>query len=181
MNISKWGLILLFCFCQTVTAAESNRLSDSELQVLRHYEGVWDCNFAIEPQEAEGEAKSFTGVVEGKWVVGDQFLEQTGSYRLNETSAPFVIRTMMSFDKKQNRYHYEYFMSSGETQSSFGKWNAESKKMTSTMTNDENGNVTTIVADFGTQDVERWTIETRNRDGKLIGKILGTNTRRKKE
>lgn len=179
MNATWTLIVLLFC-CQPMARSESTPNQDPELSILKHYEGTWDCVFAIEPT-SEGDApKHFTGVVEGKWVVGDKFLEQTGRYQLNENSPPLVIKTMMTFDKKKSRYQYDYFTSGGEVHRSFGKWNPETKSMTSTM-EDDDGKVTTIVAEFATPGVEHWSIETRDRDKKLTTRLTGTNTRQKEE
>ena len=179
MNVTTLGFAILFCLSGIATPICSTNSQDSERHALKNYEGVWDCKFTIQPQSEGDDPKSFTGVVEGKWVVGEKFLEQTGSYRLDESSEPLVIKTMMSFDVENKRYRYDYFMSSGEVQRSFGKWDADAKTMTSTMTDD--GKVTSIVADFSRENVESWTIETRNEDGKTITKVVGTNTRRTKK
>ncbi len=168
-------LVLFVCLS---SLAMPSHAQDTKLQVLDHYQGIWDCQFTLSPQQESDEAKTFTGFVEGKWVVGNKFLEQTGSYRLSESSSPIVIRTMMSFDEKQQRYQYDYFNSTGDIQRSFGTWDEEAKTMTSTMTDKNSGNVTTIRADFSTADSEHWTIETKDTNGKLIMKIVGTNTKR---
>lgn len=173
-----WGLVFLICFGPALTLPSSTKPQDTDLEVLQHYKGTWDCEFAIESQTDKDDVKKFTGVVEGKWVVGNKFLEQTGKYSLEESSPPVIIKTMMAFDKKQNRYQYDYFISTGEVQRSFGQWDDEAKTMTSKMTDENSGSVTTFVADFSQADIERWTIETRDRDGKLTTKMAGTNTRR---
>ena len=178
MNAVTLSLAFLFCLSGIATTPRSKCLQDLQLQVLNHYEGVWDCRFTISPQQEAAEDRTFTGVVEGKWVVGEKFLEQKGSYRLSDASPLLVIRTMMSFDKKQKRYQYDYFNSSGEVHRSFGKWDDEAKTMTSTMTDGENGNITTIVADFSTAGTEQWTIETKDSNGNITTRIAGTNTRR---
>jgi hypothetical protein len=151
------------------------------LKALKSYEGVWDSQFSIMATDGSQPTQTFTGVVTGKWVVGDKFLEQTGTYELSQSSPPLVIRTMMSFDQEQNRYPYHYFLSSGETQKSYGQWDPDAKKMTSEMTEVDSGNVSTIVADFSKPGIEHWVIETKNREGMTLTKIAGTNTRRKSE
>ncbi len=179
MNATMWGLVVLTLFFQSGANSSSRDQQEPELCALQHYVGVWDSQFTIASEEKDNASKSFTGDVEGKWVVGGQFLEQTGQYRLSESASPLIIRTMMSFDKQQQRYQYDYFNSSGGIQRSLGKWDAVAKTMTSRMTDEKDGNITTIVADFSTDGVEHWTIETRNREGKTVLKIVGTNTRRK--
>ena len=147
------------------------------LDVLKNYEGNWETEFSIVPQSLAAEPTNFTGRVEGKWSVGGKFLEQTGTYLLTENATPLVIKTMMSFDETQERYQYDYFTSSGDVTRSFGKWDEASKTMTSTMTEEGDGKVTTIVADFSQPGIEKWTIETKNAEGKSTAKIVGTNTR----
>ena len=180
MNAATLCLVLLVPFGQLLAPADTSVDRGSDLGVLKHYEGTWDCVFKIESTTDADPPKQFTGVVEGKWVVGDRFLEQTGRYQLSEDSSPLVIRTMMSFDQKQSRYQYDYFTSSGEVHRSYGKWDKSAKTMTSTIT-DSDGKVTTIVANFSNPDVEKWTIETKDRDGQSTIKLIGTNKRRQDE
>ena len=144
MNAIAWSLLILTFCCQPLSPAEST-VGHPDLSVLKHYEGRWDCRFSIEPISDGDQRTSFTGVVEGKWVVGDKFMEQTGRYQLDQGSPPLVIKTLMSFDEKQSRYQYDYFNSSGEIHRSIGHWDAKTKTMTSTRT-DENENETTIIA-----------------------------------
>ena len=180
MNTITMGLIVLFFGCPSLPHHVPTPKQDSELSILEHYEGIWDCDFTIEPTSEGGSPQRFTGVVEGKWVVGDKFLEQTGRYQLSKDSSPLVIKTLMTFDKSKSRYQYDYFNSSGEVHRSYGKWNSGSKSMTSTL-EDENGTVSTIVAEFGSPGVEHWSIEIEDRDGKVTAKLIGTNTKRKEK
>jgi hypothetical protein len=173
-------LVLIACFACFLGNTDGANSQESEKSVLEHYAGTWDCQFTIVPQSESEPAKTFKGTVTGKWVVDGQFMEQTGSYRLNETSKPLVIRTMMSFDKDQKQFRYIYFDSNGGIQTSLGKWNAESKTMTSTRRDSKSNQITTIVADFSTDGIETWTIETKDSTGKAVSKIKGTNTRQKK-
>jgi hypothetical protein len=151
---------------------------ETGLHVLEHYSGTWDCQFTIESATAGEEARTFNGVVEGKWVVEDRFMEQTGTYLPDGSTDRFVIRTMMTFAEAENSFHYTYFMSTGQVSTSTGRWNDAAKTMTSTMSDGENNNSTTIVADFSTPGVERWRIEIRKDDGTLVAEVTGTNTRR---
>ena len=176
---APWGLAIAICLCPALSIPRSPKRQDSDLEVLQHYEGMWDCEFSIESQTNKDDIKKFTGVVEGKWILGDKFLDQTGKYTLDDSSPALIIKTMMSFDKKHQRYQYDYFFSSGEVQRSFGQWDNVAKTMTSKMVPDKNGNTTTIVADFSQPDIESWTIETRNRDGELTTRMVGKNTRKK--
>ena len=180
MNATVYSLVVLSFCCLPLARSQSTLDQDTELGILKHYEGTWNCVFTIEPT-SEGESpKRFTGVVKGKWVVGNRFLEQTGQYQLSENSPPLVIKTMMTFDNAKSRYQYDYFTSSGEVHRSFGKWNPETKTMTSTR-EDDRGNKTTIVAEFGTPDVEHWSIEIKDPEGKLSARLVGTNTRKRAE
>jgi hypothetical protein len=175
MNVMNLYFAFFVCLCPLGGPLQAQ---EAKLHALDHYAGVWDCQFSISTQQETNEPSTFTGVVEGKWVVGDKFMEQTGSYRLNDTSAPVIIRTMMSYDENKQRYQYDYFNSSGDIQRSFGQWDDSKKTMTSTMTDVSGGNIVSIVADFSTIGTEHWTIESRDPNGKLIMKIEGTNTKR---
>jgi hypothetical protein len=179
MKIVIWCVLFLICFGGSVIVTESARSQEVGLQALKSYEGVWDSEFSIGSQGEADTTKRFSGVVTGKWVVGDKFLEQTGVYELAESSPPMIIRTMMSFDEKQKRYQYDYFDSSGGIRRSFGQWDPAAKKMTSKLIDAESENVTTIVADFSKPGVEKWVIETSNSAGAILTKIVGTNTLRK--
>jgi len=179
MKTAMFGVIFLICFGQAMMVTESAYGQEIGLKALKSYEGVWDSEFSIVPQDGSTPSKKFTGVVIGKWVLGDQFLDQTGTYQLAESSPPLIIKTMMSFDKKQQRFQYDYFESSGGIHRSYGEWDPEAKKMTSKMTDAESGNVSTFVADFSKPGVEQWVIETKNSEGETLTKIVGTNTRRK--
>lgn len=150
---------------------------DRDSRPLASYEGTWDCEFKIDSTDGT-EPRIFNGVVEAKWVLDDKFLEQTGKYRLGENSKPLIIKTMMSFDRTEKRFQYDYFNSFGEIHRSFGQWDKNKKTMTSTRT-DKNGNTSTINANFSTPDVETWSIETTDHNGKRLSRIYGTNTRRK--
>ena len=180
MKVITWSIVILFCSClaRTVSSATIPQ-EDDGVRVLQNYQGLWDNEFTIESQSADEKTSGCTGIVEGKWVVDDQFMEQTGNYRIGDSASPIIIKTMMSFDKKMKRYQYDYYLSSGEIQKSFGSWDKESKSMTSTMADNGDGKITTIKADFSSENIERWTIETVDRDGKTALKIVGTNTRRK--
>lgn len=170
-------LVLLLAGGSVLFSTESGVSQEIGLEVLKSYEGIWDSEFSIVGND--GQKQTFTGVVTGKWVVGDKFLEQTGVYNLSASSPPLIIKTMMSFDRKQNRYQYDYFESSGGVQRSFGQWNAGKKTMVSKMVNSDGGTTATIVADFSTPGIENWVIETKNQDGATVAKMVGTNTLRK--
>ncbi len=184
MNKTNTGFVVLVLFLLTTSIAVAANPTDKELRVLKHYEGTWSCEFTILSQESDTKSdkkpQKYTGVVQGKWVLGNRFLEQTGRYQLDANSEPFAIKTMMTYDRQNKRYQFDYFNSSGAVHRSYGKWNEKTKTMTSTMKDDKNGNTVTITADFSKSNVERWTIETKNKDGKIVGRIVGTNTRKLK-
>ncbi len=167
-------IIALSCLLTLPTDVTSR--DDDKLKPLNHYVGQWDSQFTIESSEGTSDGTKFKGSVTGKWVVGDQFLEQTGEYKIgNET---LVIKTLMTFDTKSQKYRYWYFISSGQTRESMGVWDANAQTMTSTMQEPDNQNIVTIIANFTKQGFESWTIETKSKDGKLVSRIRGTNTRR---
>ncbi len=162
---------LMWMFAQIAEPADNQ-----QLRALDHYEGAWDVTLTIEALTDSGQDQQFTGEVTGKWIVDGHFLEQIGRYRIGDQT--LTIKTIMSFDSKQDRYHYWYFLSGGEVRESTGSWNESQQKMTSTMRDPDNQNVTTFTADFSEAGVERWLIETQNNTGLAVTRIRGTNTRR---
>lgn len=150
-----------------------------ELEALNSYLGKWDSEFTIVSHDKDPLDEKFTGKVEANWAVGGRFLEQTGTYTLNSTSPPLVIKTLMTFDVNDQKYRYHFFDSSGEHQESTGKWSAEKKTMTSTMRESDGDEMTTI-ADFSKPGVENWTIVIRDTKNNSTTKISGKNTRRDK-
>jgi hypothetical protein len=179
MNFKSWRQWLWLGVGFVMLIARPVWSQDTQLQALNCYEGVWNSDFSIVPTDGSPATQTFSGVVTGKWVVGDKFLEQTGKYDLAESSPPLVIKTMMSFDQKRDRYQYDYYTSSGDIRRSYGQWDPDAKKMTSKMTDPVSGNVSTIVADFSKPEVESWVIETKNSAGAVLTKIVGTNKRKK--
>ncbi len=174
--VSALLTMALACWLQVIENPTASA-QDSAREVLGHYEGNWNSSFTIEPQNEGESAKSFSGTVNAKWVLGNQFLEQNGRYRLDENSPPLEIKTLMRYDPATQRYLYDYFTSGGTVRQSIGEWDASTKTMTSVMKEDENGIVVTLRADFSTENTERWTIESKNAAGETVLKMIGTNTR----
>ncbi len=174
-DLFRRGLTLVACAgCLWTTAV----FAQPEREALNHYAGTWDSQFTIRPLSDHDEPKSFGGVVEAGWIVGERFLEQTGTYQMGDGSQPLVIKTIMSWDNAQQCYRYDYYISSGEIRRSTGRWDTDKKTMTSRFDDDADGRVTTIVADFSRPGVENWSIETRNREGQTVLRVEGANTRR---
>lgn len=181
MNVQRCLLVISVFVSFSLGTAILVSAQEGQLKVLRNYEGRWDCEFTIHSQSEREEAKQCSGDVEGRFILGNNFMQQTGRYQLGDNASPFVIRTIMSVDHENDRFQFDYYNSSGEINRSFGRWDPRLRTMTSTMEDDDDGNVTTIVADFSTKDTERWTIETKNRKGKTTLRITGTNKRKPKD
>ncbi|MGI9517941.1 MAG: hypothetical protein ACR2NP_12890 [Pirellulaceae bacterium] len=149
---------------------------EDNLQVLDGYAGEWNVELTIHALDDSGSDKQYTGSVSAQWVVNNQFMDQTGRYQIGDSG--IVIKTLMTFDESRGEFHYWYFMETGETRESTGRWDETTQIMTSTMTATDNDDVVTITADFSKPGVESWMIETKNSDGRLSGRISGTNTRK---
>ena len=179
MNFLKLAITSLVLGCLPSVVLGFQNPDEPMLSVLSQYEGVWDSEFSYINQDGMGADEKFTGVVEGKWIVDGRFLDQTGKYQVDEASGLFIIKTVMSYHEKDQNFRFVYFMSSGDIQHSVGNWDPDKKTMTSRMKNDEDDDgSTTIVADFSTENVEQWSIESRDGNGKITGRIAGTNKRR---
>ena len=173
---SVWiGIVWLWC---PVAALSSHvQAQENSLQPLEYYVGKWKCDFTIEATAGDNPPVVFAGHVDAQWILNDQFLEQTGSYTPSSGSQPMVIKTLLGWDKQTRQFRFDYFTSGGEVYRSYGNWDAARKTMTSTMTPNDAGETTIIVADFSVPDVESWTIQTRNRNGQVTARIAGRNQR----
>ena len=150
--------------------------SVDNLRTLDHYAGEWDSEMTIHKMDPEGSDQQFTGSVTASWILNGKFLDQTGTYQIGDSG--IVIKTLMTFDENQSQFRYWYFMDNGETTHSTGQWDETTQVMTSVMDSGNSGDVTTITADFSKPGVESWIIETKNAEGRLIGRLTGTNTRK---
>lgn len=166
------GLWLCLVLIPSIGIAQTDHL-----KVLDVYAGTWDSEFSIEGPDGQITQK-FSGWVSAKWVVGGRFLDQTGTYKIDNSDSEITIKTMMSYDQKNGRYHFVYFTSTGDIRHSNGKWDETTRMMTSEMKDADSGNVSTIIADFSKPGVEHWVIETKDADGKTLTRLSGTNTRR---
>jgi hypothetical protein len=128
---------------------------------------------------AGGESRKFSGTVSSAWTLRGRYLEQTGTYNLGATTPPLIIKTLMTFEVKDNRYQYWYFLSDGQKFQTTGQWDQALRTMTSKGSLPGNGNTLIITAKFDENGTESWTIETRNRDNQVVGRMRGINSRRK--
>ncbi len=147
-----------------------------ELKALEYYAGDWDVviapNQPNEPSPAKGRSKA-------TWTMKGRFLEQAGTLKLTDGQPDLEMTSLMTYDSKKKVYRMWTFVSNGTTTEAEGTWNATAKTMTSLTKPDENGQTTTIVADFSTVDVERWKFIIKDRAGQVQAEVKGQNNRHK--
>lgn len=150
-----------------------------DLVPLKGYLGEWESEFRIIGANANESPNVYRGKVSGKWSVGGQFLEQSGSYYLNDSQPPLKIKTLMAFNKDDGDFDFYYFYSSGQVFKSKASWDSSRKIMTSIRSDGKSGDITEIIADFSKPHVESWKILIKDSSSNVKLKIEGTNRKLK--
>lgn len=166
-------LIAATAFQTTAVSAEDAPAKDiPELQALSNYVGTWDV--AITTKDS-----GFTkGESSTAWVLDGRFVQQTGVLKSADGANVIKVTTLMTYDTEQKAYRMWSFLSNGTTIEASGNWDEKTRTMTST--SKQNGTTTTTTAKFGENGVEEWMFVTTNQNNEVVGRLGGTNTRRKK-
>jgi hypothetical protein len=151
-----------------------------ELDVLKHWIGVWDVEMNVKPRGELPKGMHAKGTTTAEWVLGGRFVQQTGTLKSDDGSPPMHATTLMTYDPGKKVYRSWMFFSSGAVSESEGKWDEKSRTMTSTSRDADSGGTMTIHATFPEDGVENWRIVEKDREGKVVGETSGKNVRRKK-
>lgn len=141
-----------------------------ELQALSHYIGTWDV--AITSRDSalsKGESTS-------TWILDGRFVQQTGVLRSDDGADVLKVTTVMTYDTERKKYRMWSFLSNGATSEALGTWDAKTRTMTSTATQD--GMTTTTTARFMDNGLEEWMFITTNQNKEVVSRFGGSNTRR---
>lgn len=114
----------MIAFGFLVASAEENALPKSpELDVLSRYVGVWD--IAFDPDDPFSQ-----GSLNGEWVLGGAFLEQTGELKARFVSRDATTKVLTTFDVGTKQYKRWSFVSNGRSFESSGTWDSKTSTMT---------------------------------------------------
>ena len=151
-----------------------------ELQVLNHWVGKWDDDMTVKPNAALPKGMRAKGPVTAEWVLNGRFVQQTATLEPDDGAPAMKVTTLMTYDPRKKVYRSWMFFSTGAVSESEGRWDEESRTMTSTSRDPESGADTTIRATFAADGTENWSIVEKDREGKVLSETIGTNTPRKK-
>ncbi|GAB4154390.1 MAG: hypothetical protein Tsb009_31000 [Planctomycetaceae bacterium] len=151
-----------------LNAADGPAPEIPELKPLSNYVGTWDTKIT-----SSGTTLS-KGQTTAKWILGGRYVQQTGYLKSEEGKIVFRMTTLMTYDTKAKKYRMWSFLPDGSMNEATGTWNEKTRTMTSIRHGKNSTSMTT--ANFSQKGIERWSIITKNQDGKVQGKIEGINT-----
>jgi hypothetical protein len=171
-------LHVLLLFSATITSSMRTTAANDgpskdvpELQVLNHWVGSWDT--VITSKESP-----FTkGRATTKWILDGRFVQQSGSLATRDGSKTMKVTTIMTYDPKRGAYRMWTFVSDGFASEAEGKWDSNARTMTSTSINE--GTTAKTTANFAEDGIEKWEIVVTDRNGMVVTRTSGTNTRLK--
>jgi hypothetical protein len=151
-----------------------------ELQVLKHWIGVWDVEMTVKPNADLPRGMRAKGATTAEWVLDGRFVQQTGTLKPDDGSPAMQVTTLMTYDPRKKVYRSWMFFSTGSVSESEGQWDEKARTMTSTSRDAESGRTTTIKAVFTEDGSESWSFVERDREGKVVSETAGKNARQKK-
>jgi hypothetical protein len=166
--------VLAFATFSAAVKADDASKRSSELQVLDRFVGTWAQTFTLRKTEWTPEEKRGTGTFSSAWILGDQFVQETGQKADGNSHL-----TLYTYDKKQKSYRMWYFASSGQTGEVAGKWDADSNTLVWKW-EVPNGLTGTGTHHFLNDDTYEFSTVIEDESGKVFFHRVGTSTRTKK-
>jgi hypothetical protein len=147
-----------------------------ELNALSNWVGRWEGELTVKPT-GENRGGTSKGLSTGQWVLDGRFLRQDWTVVGSPTVPKITGSALMTYDPQRKTYRSWTFMSTGQVNEDTGSWDAKTRTMTWT---NRSGDVTTVTTAAFSADgrTETWSILSKDRAGKIVGDIRGTNTRR---
>ena len=179
MKTSVLVLLGLVALGAPAMAADGPAADVTELAPLSRWVGRWDVVSTIKPGVDVAQETKSKGTERAEWVMGGRFLKQDWVIEAGDGVSSLSGSTLMTYDSRKKTYHSWMFYSSGAVVECDGTWDEASKSMTWTSKEEEGGRVTTIKATFPDDATEKWSIVGKDRDGKTLIEVVGTNTRKK--
>jgi hypothetical protein len=114
---------LIACIAVVLPANESTRSESTGREVLSRQVGSWDVRFdADDPFSA--------GTLNGQWVLGGAYLEQTGEFTARFVPSDVTIKTLTKYDEGDQQFKRWSFLSNGRELLSIGTWEPGTNTMT---------------------------------------------------
>ena len=156
-----------------LVAAEPGPSKDvPELAALSNWAGAWNARIEKPMPRA--------GVSRGEWIHGGRYLKQMWKIPADGENEEISGTFMMTYDVKQKVYRQWQFNSDGFTAEATGKWDAETRTMTWTSRDPDNGNISVNKDRFTQAGVQYWNITVTDRNKSIVFEMSGQNRKRKK-
>jgi len=148
-----------------------------ELQPLNHYVGTWSGRSTTKAGDQPPVENKDNAVAE--WIHDGRFVRQTWSLEAAPGRPGLSGHTVFTYDARKKAYRSWNFFSGGDVTEAEGTWDAKDRAFTWIARNPD-GLVTVTKAAFPEDGVEKWSITTTDRTGKVLFEMQGTNKREKK-
>lgn len=162
--------ICLMITCMTILAEGAKKMDrETALQVLEHYLGTWEIVVETEGSPLTG------GEYTARWVLDGSFVEKTGYLSSGDDADQMETTTWMTVDEDAGVYRMWSFMSGGTASEAEATWDPDTRTMTDVRRHD--GMTFTTKTEFVGRDIQKWTMETVDENGKVVNRLEGTNKR----
>ena len=149
-----------------------------ELKVLEHRVGEWDVEMTIKPADGPSGGIKAKGTAKAEWVLDGRFVQSTWTMEGEDGSPPMKGISLMTYDPGKKAYRGWMFLSNGSVSQTEGRWDDKTRTMT-LKARDPQGGSSTVVESFAEDGTQTWTIVEKDRDGRVLAEVTGTNTRSK--
>jgi len=147
----------------------------AELKILERFVGTWKDEAVYKPSVSTPKERRETSTSRYEWSLNGWFLVERG-----KTTDGDEDLQILTFDPKKRAYRRWYFDSDGNIRESSGKWDDKSSTFTWTGSLDEEGTTVVSVWKFTDKDTLDWTWTSKDKEGKVVGRIEGKSVRQKK-
>jgi hypothetical protein len=145
----------------------------AELKLLERFVGTWKDEAIYKPSVSTPKERRETSTSRYQWSLNGWFLVERG-----KTTDGDEDLQILTFDPKKKAYRRWYFDSDGNIRESSGKWDDKSSTFTWTGSLDEGATVVSVWK-FTDKDTLDWTWTSKDKEGKVVGRIEGKSVRQK--